>query len=645
MTDNRFRYDINGLRAIAVIMVVFFHFHIPVISSGFSGVDVFFVISGYLMTKIIVERVCCQSFSLFYFFMARACRILPALLVLCASVYILGFFFLIPEDFSYFSLFAFRSIFFLSNYYLMKETEGYFAPSSHDNLLLHTWSLSVEWQFYIFLPIFILCIHKAFKGKYIKQSLLILFVFSFLFSVLLRDNSLYAYYLFPSRAWEMIIGGLVFCYATEKDEKKNHNLLFWLGVSLILLSAVLFSEDSIWPSSFTLVPTIGTAIVIFCNRKGSFLERSKTFQLIGSASYSIYLWHWPIYVLFHYWQLSGVAYSIFAIILSFFIGFLSYRFVEIPSKRILSADGKLVALAILIFPIVVFSVIFRLTVTHEGYPGRAKSEHFVSISKKMQLPLPSNGWCFYSIDNIKELKIGNEGLQCHIGSKKDGAKRILLFGDSFAGQYIPFWDILGKKENYDINAITTNWCYPSSDDQFNGRLSSRAYKQCLINRKFLIENYMNYDFIILSGDWKNVLLDEKYKNGFVDVLNLIISHGKKVIVMAEPYSFNVDVGKAYKRALWVGQDFNIDDYKGGAAQLMQLHADRIMSSILTKHENLLYLSRNDLFNKSQYAYDKVPYSWDGKHISVIGSIYSEKYFEKNNGIVKLNNFVSGSLLP
>ncbi|HCI5691584.1 TPA: acyltransferase, partial [Klebsiella variicola subsp. variicola] len=132
MKLDKFRNDINGLRALAVIMVVLFHFNVPLLTSGFSGVDVFFVISGYLMTKIIVERLFKNSFSFFDFYMARAIRILPALIALCGGIYLLSLYVLIPEDLSYFSLYAIRSIFFLSNYYLMKETEGYFSPGSHD---------------------------------------------------------------------------------------------------------------------------------------------------------------------------------------------------------------------------------------------------------------------------------------------------------------------------------------------------------------------------------------------------------------------------------------------------------------------------------------------------------------------------------
>lgn len=632
-----FRNDINGLRAIAVIMVVLFHFNVPFLTSGFAGVDIFFVISGYLMTKIIVEKMAKHTFSFYDFYMARAVRILPALLSLCFIIYIASLFLLIPEDLSYFSLYAIRSIFFLSNYYLMKETEGYFSPASHDNILLHTWSLSVEWQFYIVLPIFIYCIYKIFKKKFVKESLIILCLSSFLISILLKDNAPYAYYLFPSRAWEMLIGGIIFCYFNTQP--KRYNFIFFVGLLMLLASSFIFTNNSTWPYFGTLIPTIGTALVISARKENSFLSQNKAIQIIGTSSYSIYLWHWPIFVIFNYCQLSGVFYICLAIALSFACGYLSYRFIEQPTKNWLSARKKNISIIYLTSTSIIVCVIFKLTTISGGFPERITSDKYMVIDKEMQLPLPKNGWCFYSVDNIKSLSVGNAGLSCHVGSIRDDAKKVILFGDSFAGQYIPFWDIIGKKENLNINVVTTNWCYPSSGNDFNGRKESRAYTQCLINRKFLSDNMAKFDLVIFAGEWKRVMPYPSYKNGFQDIFNQAIKHNLKVILMSEPYAFDVDIGKIYKRAIWVNTSFDIEKYKKNSARDIQKNSDMALQKMAQNNQNVMIIGRNEMFNDNQYAVDNIPYSWDGKHISVIGSMSAEKFFEHNGGLNKISGFI------
>lgn len=165
MIKNKFRYDINGLRAYAVALVVLFHFQILGFSAGFIGVDIFFVISGYLMTKIIIDQLLQDKFSIWKFYLARGIRILPALLTLTVVVASVGWFLLIPEEYKSYGKHAASSITFLSNIIYWRESSDYFSAAAHDKILLHTWSLSVEWQFYIILPIILLIIGKIKKNR------------------------------------------------------------------------------------------------------------------------------------------------------------------------------------------------------------------------------------------------------------------------------------------------------------------------------------------------------------------------------------------------------------------------------------------------------------------------------------------------
>ena len=191
---------INGLRAYAIIVVVLFHFKVRGFSAGFIGVDIFFVISGFLMTKIILEKMYSDTFSFLQFVIARATRIFPALLVLILALSIIGYLLLIPEDFITFSKNAIASIFFLSNILYFKESSNYFSTESHENILLHTWSLSIEWQFYFILPIFLFIIVKIFKNlNYLTATIIIGFIISLVVSIFISPkNQNFSFYLLPS---------------------------------------------------------------------------------------------------------------------------------------------------------------------------------------------------------------------------------------------------------------------------------------------------------------------------------------------------------------------------------------------------------------------------------------------------------------
>lgn len=206
----KFRKDINGLRAVAVIAVVLFHFNNEWLPGGFAGVDVFFVISGYLMTKIIFEGVENGTFSILAFYSSRAKRIIPALAVCCLVLVLFGWFFLSVIDYEVLSKHVLSSITFLSNIVYATE-QGYFDSSSHEKWLLHTWSLSVEWQFYLLFPIFVYFLLKIMSYGKARIAVLITTAFSFLISAIATDIwPSYSYFLLPTRAWEMLVGGIAY---------------------------------------------------------------------------------------------------------------------------------------------------------------------------------------------------------------------------------------------------------------------------------------------------------------------------------------------------------------------------------------------------------------------------------------------------
>jgi len=322
----QFRKDINGLRAIAVIAVVLFHFNASWMPGGFAGVDVFFVISGFLMTGIIFRGIEQENFSILKFYVSRANRIIPALAVLCLALLAFGWFYIIPLDYKALGKHVGSSIGFLSNVIYWKES-GYFDSVSHEKWLLHTWSLSVEWQFYIIYPLALVAIRKFLTIKAMKATVLIGAVLGFIFCVIVTykwPNP--AYYPLPTRAWEMMIGGVAYLYPIVlKEERKK--LLEWFGLVLIIASYFFISKENHWPGYLAIFPVLGSFLIIQAQRNDSFITSNIIFQRIGAWSYSIYLWHWPWVVAIYYFSLNDM-FIYFGISLSVLLGFLSNKYIE-----------------------------------------------------------------------------------------------------------------------------------------------------------------------------------------------------------------------------------------------------------------------------------------------------------------------------
>lgn len=322
----KFRKDINGLRAFAVIAVVLFHFNASWMPGGFAGVDVFFVISGFLMTGIIFKGLENNNFSVLNFYIARANRIIPALAALCLALLVFGWFYLTPVEYRALGKHAASSVGFLSNIIYFTEA-GYFDAASHEKWLLHTWSLSVEWQFYIIYPLVLLALKRIFSLKTLKSLIIVATVIGFLFSVYATYKWPSAsYYLFPMRAWEMMLGGVAFLYPIKLQES-NKRLVEILGLILIVASYIFITGDDPWPGYLALFPVLGTFLVIQAQRNESIITGNIIFQKLGAWSYSIYLWHWPFVVAIYTFSLPS-HYIYIGMALSVLLGYLSYKYIE-----------------------------------------------------------------------------------------------------------------------------------------------------------------------------------------------------------------------------------------------------------------------------------------------------------------------------
>ncbi len=337
----QYRADIDGLRAIAVLSVVFYHFFEPHGFNGYMGVDIFFVISGFLITSITQKDLNGNSFSLLNFYEKRIRRILPALTVVilfCAGV---GMWLFFPTEGIPFSKSIIATSLFSSNMLFWSEA-GYFDSSAFVKPLLHTWSLAIEEQFYILFPLFLMVLARC-KGSYtlIRNVIACLILASLLADIMVLKffNQQSAFYFMPLRAWELLCGGLLVYLPTLQNQKLSSQMS-WLGAFLLIAGFFIPIDTQDFPGYNALLPVIGTCLIIY---SGIALHSLRVHRCLshgfatffGKISYSLYLWHWPFVVFATYYWITEISdfYKFSLISLCIFISYLSWRYVEQPFRH------------------------------------------------------------------------------------------------------------------------------------------------------------------------------------------------------------------------------------------------------------------------------------------------------------------------
>ena len=496
-----FRVDINGLRAVAVIAVVLFHFRVAGFAGGFVGVDVFFVISGYLMTRIILGPLAEDRFSVWRFYLARARRIFPALAVLCALMLAYGWLRLSPMDYKTLAKHVGVSLLFFSNQVYWKES-GYFDADAHEKWLLHTWSLSVEWQFYLLYPLLIVAMARLCRRPACLAGLLwTVSLASLAWSAWLAfDNPAKAFFLLPTRAWEMIAGGLVFRHQEACARLARGRWLEPAGLAAIVLSAVLFSHDSAWPGLNALFPVAGTMLVLAHGAGQPSRLGHPALQAVGRWSYSVYLWHWPIVVWLHQsqsprdgaWIAAGIAAS-----LAF--GWLSFRLVENPGRRLVSrlplAPALAASAAMVLLPFAAAAVLHygneRLTAwRYKDHPSLAQVRAFEAFQARyfneLYKPLYREGTCFM----IPERSHDRFAAEC---AGRPGG--IVLWGDSHAAHLWPGLKALAEPGS--ASQWTASGCPPLLGEEFPRRPNCRAINDWVLRKV----RETRPQVVILAGAW------------------------------------------------------------------------------------------------------------------------------------------------
>ncbi|HMD32221.1 MAG TPA: acyltransferase, partial [Candidatus Acidoferrales bacterium] len=338
----RYRADIDGLRAVAVLSVLGFHLRIGMFRGGFVGVDIFFVISGYLIGSIILHDLAAGRFSFGRFYERRVRRIIPALLAALAVTAVLAYVYFLPGELVAFAKSLLAAVLSASNFYFWTQS-SYFSAPAEMKPLLHTWSLGVEEQFYVCLPIFLFLAHRYFPRR-LRLSVVLVALASFVLSAVGAFRApASTFYLLHTRAWELLVGVLIALEVfPEISSPLARNLAAGGGLALISASVLRYSPALPFPGIAALAPCAGAALVILSGRTGTSavgrLLSLRPVVFVGLISYSLYLWHWPI-IVFQGMEsvtasgLSARAAKLISIAVSFAVATLSWKFVEMPFRQ------------------------------------------------------------------------------------------------------------------------------------------------------------------------------------------------------------------------------------------------------------------------------------------------------------------------
>jgi len=510
----KYRREINGLRAVAVIPVVLFHAGVESFSGGFIGVDVFFVISGYLITTIILSEKDQGVFSLVTFYERRARRILPALFFMMLISLPFAWLWLLPSDLEDFSQSLIAVITFSSNILFWKET-GYWGTENELKPLLHTWSLAVEEQYYILFPLF-LTFMQRFRKRWLMSSFLAIIVISLFLSQWGSHHIPTAnFFLLPFRSWELAIGACIafyFLYIEPntyfiRPKKLFNDLLSALGLALILYAIFAFDKNTPFPSVYALIPTIGTALIILFSSANTFVGRllsTKALVGIGLISYSAYLWHQPLIAFSRH--SSSTEPNQFVLLtmatLSFPLAYLTWRFIENPFRKKENFNRK---------AIFKLSTIGSFTFLVIGISG----QYFDIFRSQSEVP-PS------VINSIKRIEAPcfdrnhadtSDTWLCPINAGQPNQKPdFIAIGDSHMYAFLPALKVIASKASYFGSYVGFSGCPPLLG--VHSLRSDQHIKNChnLNNRVFDYVKEHNIKNIVLIARW-SYYTDGNYSGG------------------------------------------------------------------------------------------------------------------------------------
>jgi len=529
-----YRADVDGLRAVAVLPVLLFHSGFSVFSGGYVGVDIFFVISGFVITAKLIEDMERGNYSIAAFYVRRIRRILPALVATIVVSYIAALLLFLPDALEDFSKSVIATATFVSNLYFWKSS-GYFETAALDRPLLHTWSLAIEEQFYLVIP---LALYGAFVyfRRFVWPLFLLAAVASLALSIFVTDKAPTAnFFLLPTRAWELLLGSLL----VLAPLKPVHNKLVaeglaLLGLLLIGWTIATYTDATPFPGLSALVPTLGAAILIYVGRDRSTLV-GKLLSLrpmvgIGLISYSLYLVRWPIIVFARYvllrnlegWEIVGV------VAISIVLAYCSWRFVETPFRHPHGSAPRWRTFAVTGAALCGVALFGLMGVSTKGFAARVP-DFKPALTASAGADVWLSGRCF--LENQPA-----NAWQGDLCVRTSGAARsALLWGDSFAAHYIP--GLLRNQDRLSHNIVqyTFAGCPPILSYKSYARPGCADFNAGVFN---VIAKY-RIDTVIISARWDE--LRQRGLSGLNDTVERLKARGLTVFVLGQSPMFAFDV--------------------------------------------------------------------------------------------------------
>ncbi len=624
MIELKYRADVDGLRAVAVVLVLLYHGGLG-FSGGYIGVDVFFVISGFLITGLILKQQDAGHFSLANFWQRRIRRIVPAVTVMVTTVLVVGFFLLFPNDFDELGKSTIAQQMLLSNVFFLHNT-GYFASPADLKPLLHTWSLAVEEQFYLGYPLLLIFLHRW--GRRTTCAVLGLLGLGSLmlsqYGVKLYPSA--TFFLLPTRAWELLLGGLI-CFLPKPTRISPRALAAasWLSLGAIFIAGWCYASTTDFPGLAALVPCVATALLIYCNSlRLSFpavVLGSKPFVFVGLISYSLYLWHWPIlaYARCVLGPKLGEQAIVSLLALSFAVAALSWRFVEWPLRQYRANRIRRAGFAGICVLSAASLIGSWLVVRDKGMPARLPLD-------AVRLASAASSQSFKYNVTPEEAQRGE--LPC-FGAPL-ATRTCLLWGDSHAMAIAPGLDAACKSMDFRGFQATYWSTAPLLDFGQNWPYGLKE-KMPVFNRAVLDFVRANkLDVAFLAGVWSKYAEEHSFERQLKHTIQELTACGTHVVVVLDVAWQNVDVPRYLSRSAMFQTGLNYCGVTMGAYRSKNGQCNKIIRRV-SSQENAAVLDPSRVFVDSSGIWrilisGEVMYR-DEHHLTIEGGLRLKGIFE------------------
>jgi peptidoglycan/LPS O-acetylase OafA/YrhL len=620
-----YREDIDWLRAVAVLAVVAFHFEAPAVFGGFVGVDIFFVISGYLITGIIQSELQSGRFSFAQFYERRVRRLLPALYAMVALTAIPSFHYLLTSERSEFFRSIAAVVTFTSNFFFWFQT-GYFDHAAVEKPLLHTWSLAVEEQFYLALPLLLWGLSRVTRGGRFALPLLLgaLAIASFALCIWLMgsDRSANAFFMSPPRAWEFLIGGLIATPGVPVLRSVRGRQIA-RGIALVLIAIPVFSlrQGPGFPGVNALLPCIGATVFIWSGIGVPSQIRSRysplnVVKFFGQISYSLYLWHWPLFTFARFSKSSlvldaGDKIALFAATVA--ISYLSWRFVEQPfrEKSLAPTQRAAFRFAALATAVLLIGSVSGVVASRTASDADRAALQLESYNAYPFAPLYRFGSCFAPANGVF-------GDAC-LGLAPDKTN-VLLWGDSLAAHYFDGLRKATDPHSVNILQATQAACMPTFNATAQGNASCRDFA----GQMDVFFRDRKPALVILSADWLEYARPPRFDGMIADLRQTIArlnELGIAVVLLGPAVQFKARLPSMLMRAHLRQVDVSPDDFL--LPDIFVL--DQKMKAALPGHENFSFVSVLDAVCPARQCPvtidGGIPLAWDHAHLTAEGSEY------------------------